>query len=94
MVPKGTVSQRTAANCRSTCHISIMADILPSLVSAAGCLGASSVRLEQLAAAAQSKDWQTPRLPPPPLRLSCAPVPSAIQGLDAALAHEAISNAL
>eukprot|EP01043_Picozoa_sp_COSAG02_P051489 COSAG02_NODE_5425_length_4343_cov_2.410697_2_plen_138_part_00 len=28
MVPKGTVSHQTAANCRLTCHISAMADIL------------------------------------------------------------------
>ena len=64
MVPKGTVLQRTAANCRLTHHVSAMADVLTSPVSTAACLGASGGRLEPLAAAAQSKDWQKKSLAP------------------------------
>ena len=40
MVLKGTVPQRMAANCRLTCHISVMADIPPSPESTAARLGA------------------------------------------------------
>ena len=94
MVPKGTVPQRGAANCRLTRPISSMADAVTSPVSAAACSGTSSVRLEQLVAAAQSKDWQKRRLPPPPLRLSCAPVRLTSQGLDTASTYEAIRVAL
>eukprot|EP01043_Picozoa_sp_COSAG02_P039819 COSAG02_NODE_3172_length_7230_cov_8.725004_5_plen_91_part_00 len=90
MVPKGTIPQRTAANCRLTRPISSMADAVTSPVSAAACLGTSSVRLEQLVAAAQSKDWQKPRLPPPPPWVSCAPVRLTSRELGAASTHEAI----
>ena len=47
MVPIGTVLQRTATDRTSIHHILTMVDALPSPVSAAACLGASSVRLEQ-----------------------------------------------
>ena len=40
MVLKGTVPQRMAANCRLTCHISVMTDILPSPESTTARLGA------------------------------------------------------
>ena len=39
MVPRGTIPQRAAANCRLTRPISTMADAVPSLVSAAACSG-------------------------------------------------------
>ena len=84
MVPKGTIPQRAAANCRLTRPISSMADSVPSPVSAAACSDASSVRLEQLAAAAQSKDWQKRRLPQSPPWVSCASGARTTRGLAAA----------
>ena len=72
MVPRGTISWRAAANCRLTRPISTMADVVPSPVSAAARSGVISVRLEPLVAAAQSKDWQKRRLPPPPPWVSYA----------------------
>ena len=84
MVPKGTVLQRTAANCRLTHHVSAMADVLTSPVSTAACLGASGGRFEPLAAAAQSKDWQKRRLPQSPPWVSCASGAQTTRGLAAA----------
>ena len=94
MVPKGTIPQRAAANCRLTRPISSMADSVPSPVSAAACSDASSVRLEQLAAAAQSKDWQKRRLPHPPHLQSCVPVGRTTQQLGVTHTHEAMQTAL
>ena len=84
MVPRGTIPRRAAANCRLTRPISSMADAVPSPVSAAACSGVISVRLELLVAAAQSKDWQKRRLPPPPPWVSYACNPQTTQGLAAA----------
>ena len=84
MVPKGTIPQRAAANCRLTRPISSMADSVPSPVSAAACSDASSVRLEQLVATTRSKDWQERLLPPPPPWVSCASGGQTIRRLAAA----------
>jgi len=84
MVPRGTIPRRAAANCRLTRPISSMADAVPSPGSAAACSGVISVRLELLAATAQSKDWQKRRLPPPPPWVSCASGHRTTQGLAAA----------
>ena len=90
MVPRGTIPQRAAANCRLTRPISTMADVvIPSKLPTEQPI-VSSVRLEPLAAAAQSKDWQKRRLPPPPLRVSCASGARTTQGLAAAWTHVAI----
>ena len=63
MVPKGTVPQRGAANCRLTRPISSTVDAVPSPVSAAACSGVSSVRLEPLVAAPSQKTGeQRPQL--------------------------------
>ena len=84
MVPRGTIPWRVVANCRLTHPISSMVDAVPSPVSAAACSGVISVRLELLAATAQSKDWQKRRLPPPPPWVSCASGHRTTRGLAAA----------
>jgi hypothetical protein len=90
MVPKGTIPQRTAANCRLTRPISSMADVvMPSKLPAVQPI-ASSVRLEPLAAAAQSKDWQKRRVPQPPPWVSYASGARTTRRLATAYRYETI----
>ena len=90
MVPKGTVPQQAATNCRLTRHISTMPDALTSPVSTAARLGASSLRLEPLVATSQPKDWQKWRLPHPPHLPFCVPGDQTTQRLGVAYTYDAM----
>ena len=84
LAPKGTIPQRTAANCRLTRPISTMADVvMPSKLPAVQPI-VSSVRLEPLVAPAQSKEWQKRRVPQPPPWVSYASGPQTTRRLAAA----------
>jgi hypothetical protein len=84
MAPKGAGPRQAVANRRLTRPISSMADALLPPVSVAACSGVIAVRLEQLAAPAQSKDWQKHLLPQPPLWVSCGSGDQTTPGLAAA----------
>ena len=90
MVPRGTASQQTATNHRSIRPISIMPDAVPPSKLPAVQPIASSMRLEPLAAAAQSKDWQKRRVPQPPPWVSYASGARTTRRLATAYRYETI----